>query len=273
MKQSILASTVAVFLLFAGEVRSQVQPVKLTSATDMKGAYTMLKQVADTGTGEFHLNTQQMKIFTDKYVMYAHRRSETDSMAEFGIGKYSVENGKVIEQMFFGASGPINNKFELAINKQKDGYSQIIHFPENGSGRRWVLTEDYAKMGTSMKSPLDGAWRMKKLIIVDKDGKSTTYESSDKAKQFKLYESGNFMWANYVQGDEVGKVNTAYGYGTFEMSSPNQITETITSSTYQTLLVGNSLTFNIKFIGKDIFEQSNTWENGSKRIEVYERLN
>ena len=272
MKRQRLAAVLFVLFLCSHSLFSQIQQVKLTSPADMRGAYQMLKQIIDTGTGEFALNTQQMKIFTDKYVMYAHRRSETDSMAEFGVGTFTVENGKVYEHMFFGPSGPGNNTFELAIEKRNDGYSQVIHFPPDNNGVSVLLTEDYTNAGKKIRSPLDGAWSLKKLVVVDKDGKTATYQSDENAKEFKFFESGNFMWASWIRNKEANNINTAYGYGSFTLDNPNQITETNASSTFASMLVGKPVTLQIKLTGKDSYEQTNAGPDGSKRTEYYERM-
>lgn len=272
MKRQRLATVFFVLLVCSNALFSQVRQVKLTSPADMRGAYQMTKQVIDTGTGEFAPNIQQMKIFTDKYVMYAHRRSDTDSMAEFGVGRFTVENGKVYEHMFFGTAGPGDNTFELAIDKRDDGYSQVIHFPPGSNGVSALLTEDYTNAGKKTRSPLDGAWSLKKVTFVDKDGKTTTYQSDENAKEFKLFESGNFMWASWMKNKETNNVNTAYGYGTFTLDSPNQITETNASSTFASLLVGKPMTLQIKMTGNDSYEQTNSGPDGSKRTEFYERM-
>lgn len=236
----------------------------------MRGAYTLLRQTIDSGMGPSAQNIQQLKIFTDKYVMYAHRRSEADSMAEFGVGTYRVENGKVIETMFYTAAGPGNNSYELEIHNRDNGYSQLIDFP--GEERHYLLNEEYKNSSLDMTSPLDGAWRMTKQVYIDKNGKTETIEPSDNAMQFKLFESGHFMWANRWKDEKTGKFLTGYGYGTFRMNGPAQATETNGSSTFASALVGKQMKLQLKFPNQDVYEQTITMPDGGKQIETYKRM-
>lgn len=272
MKRPFTACALTVLLLCSHLVFSQVTQVKNPAGLKMQGAYVLLKQALDSGTGPALINTKQMKIFTDKYMMYAHRQSATDSTAGFGIGTYKVENGKVIEMMFFDNSGPVNESFELTVNKQGNGYSQLIDFPGEGPGKHFLLNEDYKTISRKMTSPLDGAWKMKKLVFVDKDGKTESVEMSDDAVQFKLFESGHFMWTSRWKDEKTGTFMTAYGYGTFQMNGPDKAVELNESSTFATFLNGKTMHLDLKFTGNDSYEQTIVDPDGSKRIETYERL-
>src|SRR5688500_2784243 len=68
----------------------------------MEGAYSMTMQVLNDGTKDSSLDRGQLKIYTSNYMMYASPNL-TDSFANFGIGKYRIENGKVIEDIFYRA--------------------------------------------------------------------------------------------------------------------------------------------------------------------------
>lgn len=256
------------FLLTSLYTVGQAVQVKQPAGLNMRGAYTMQKQTLDSGKGLSTLNVQQDKIYTDKYIMYAHRRSETDSLADFGVGTYKIENGQVIENMFYDATGPVNNTYQLAITKRPDGYAQVIDFPGSDPAKHYILTEDYKNAGKRITTPLDGAWKQVKTVTVSPDGKSTVNEHPT---QYKIYESGHYMWANSSK-DSSGKLLSFYGYGTFEMPRSNEVTELTTSSTFSAALVGQPVTVKIKFLGKDSYEQSITWPDGSKLIETYERM-
>jgi hypothetical protein len=235
---------------------------------DMRGAYSMLHQVVNDGTKDSVMANEQMKLFTDQHVMYARKRSG-DSLAAFGIGTYKVENGKVIEHMFYTAdNGARRDTFELKINKTDDGYSQVIEFPEE-QGIRYILTEDYKTVGKNVTSPLDGAWKQTKNVYIPKNGEAVTNENPI---QYKVFQSGHFMWGNTVMDSATQKPVSFFGYGTFERKGNNQIIEVNTNSSYASLLVGRPVTIDIKFIGKDQYQQTFVWEDGSKNIEYYERL-
>jgi hypothetical protein len=270
MKRLTFAYAAALFLLsHYSALAQQVQQVKNSAVLNMPGIYIMTRQTIDSGKGVEAVNGQQWKVFTDKYVMYARRRSETDSSAAFGVGTYKVENGKVIENMFYGAAGPSDNRFELDVNKLTDGYTQVINFPGN---RRFILTENYERTDRKLASPLDGAWSIEKRTNVDKNGKSNTILSTETAKQFKFYNSGHFMWASSWKEDGSDKWSSAYGYGTFDNTAPDEITETNVSSTFGRELNGQPVKLKIKFTGKDMYEQTITWPDGTKMIELYKRL-
>lgn len=268
MKRQFTTFLLALSLLLTLIAHSQVKQVKQPANLNMRGAYTMQKQTIDSGAGPGVLNTQQLKIYTDKYFMYAHRASDTDSLAVYGIGTYTVKNGKVIENGMYGSAGPDTGTYELVINKDPDGYSQVINFPSNEPGKKYILTEDYKKNDRKMVSPLDGAWKQTKVVNIDSSGKATT---NDTPTQFKIFESGNYMWAN-TSKDKDGKLVSFYGYGTFDMPKPNQIVETTTSSSFASSLIGIPVTVNIRLMGKDNYEQTITWPDGSKLIETYQRM-
>jgi hypothetical protein len=236
----------------------------------MKGAYILTKQVLDSGSGQHVFNVQQWKMFTDKYVVYAHRRSETDSMAEFGVGTYHIANGKVVEEMFHGATGPMQNTFQLNVSKQNDGYTQVINFHNNA--KTYILTEDYITSGKNLKTPLDGAWRMTRLTQIDKTGKTTDSETNADEAQFKFYEGGSFIWVNQWKDAKTGKQMSAYGYGTTRVDAPDQITESNVSSTYATILNGRDVTLKLKFFGPDVYEQTIVFPGGGQSTERYERM-
>src|SRR5262245_22987573 len=84
---------------------------------EMVGSYQMTSQVLNDGTKDSVLDRKQMKIYTDGYMMYASPNI-TDSFANFGIGKYKIENGKVYEYRFYTAEeGEKMDTFVLNIEK------------------------------------------------------------------------------------------------------------------------------------------------------------
>jgi hypothetical protein len=231
----------------------------------IRGAYTLVKQSINSGNGDSAMANEQMKLFTDKHMIYAHKRQDT--LAGFGVGTYSGASGKVIESVFYGNNGAKKNNYELKISKIPGGYRQVIEMKETG-GRNFILTEDYKNVGKQVNTPLDGAWKLVKVESTSKDGKKTVEENR---RQFKVYESGNFVWAATYKDTAAGQRNSAFGYGAFEMTSPTKAVETNINSSYSSLL-GTPVTLTIKLVGKDMFEQSINWENGMKEKEIYQRL-
>ena len=227
----------------------------------------MLKQVLNDGSKDSNYGTQQLKIYTDHYMMYAGPQPG-DSLGSFGIGTYKIQNGKVIEHVFHTASGPGNDTFELTISKSGNNYTQVIHFPPD-SGRNYVLTEDYKNVGKDVTTPLDGAWKQTKLTYIPKNGNTFT---DNNVTQFKVYQSGHFIWANSFQDSASNKRAAYFGYGSFEMDGKNKSKEVVEKSTFVTDLVGKTVNLQLEFIGKDMFRQTMLHPNGDRSIEVYERM-
>lgn len=241
---------------------------KAKESMNMRGAYSMYYQVANDGTKDSLMGNEQLKLFTDKYVMYAHKRPK-DSLGEFGVGTYQIQNGKVIEHMFYtAASGARLDTFELEINKTGEGYRQVIDFPEL-EGRRFKLTEDYTTVGKHVNTPIDGAWKQTRNVSISPKG-DTAYKN-DNPTQYKVFQSGHFMWGNTVLDSATQKPVSYFGYGTFSMKG-NQITEVNTNSSFVTSLVEIPVNLDIKFTGKDRYQQTIIWPDGWKQIEYYERL-
>jgi hypothetical protein len=234
----------------------------------MKGTYALTRQMVNDGTKDSSMQIQQLKIYTDKYMIYAHALPG-DSLADYGIGTYKLQNGKLLEYVFYTSTGGAHNDtVTLDITKKGNGYSQVINYPSD-SGRTFILVEDYNNVSKGVKTPLDGAWKQTQTIYVPKNGKADTSTIT----QFKVYESGHFIWANTVNDSATNKPRSAFGYGTFEMKGNNQLVELNTNSTYRTDLVQKPATLQINLMGKDGFKQTITWQNGDKLIEHYERLN
>jgi len=229
----------------------------------MKGAYALTRQtVNDTA-----MPIQQMKIYTEKYMIYAHPLPG-DSVADYGIGTYKMDDGKVMEYVFYTSTGGAHNDtVQLNITKKGNGYSQLINFPSD-SGQPFILVEDYDNVSKAVKTPLDGAWKQTGLVYMPKNGKAET----SRPTQFKVFESGHFIWANTGQDSATQKLRSTFGYGTFVMKGNNQSVETNDNSTYKYDLVQKPVTLQIDLIGKDAFKQTIMWPNGDKLVESYDRM-
>src|SRR6476620_810312 len=78
------------------------------SNSSMKGAYSLTMQMVNDGNKDSVMQIQQLKIYTDKYMIYAHPLPG-DSLADYGIGTYKLENGKVLEYVFYTSTGGSHN--------------------------------------------------------------------------------------------------------------------------------------------------------------------
>jgi hypothetical protein len=234
---------------------------------EMIGSYQMTSQVLNDGTKDSVLDRKQLKIYTNGYMMYASPNI-TDSFANFGIGKYKIENGKVYEYRFYTAEdGEKMDTFVLNIEKTYNGYKQVIEsIPIQGKNYR--LTEEYTSVATDQKSPLDGAWKQVKNIYTYAKGDSSVNNSP---LEYKTFQSGYFIWAITVT-DSANKKTSVFGYGPFDMMGQNKIRESVANSTFVTGVVGKKYEVDIKFNGNDLYSQTITFANGDKSTEVYQRL-
>lgn len=234
----------------------------------MSGAYAMLMQIVSDGAHDSIQNVQQFKIYTDKYFMYAHALPG-DSLANYGIGNYRIENDRLMEYRFFTSdAGAHNDTFEIRLTKLGNGYVQVINLPPDSQGKNYVLTEEYGNVSNPVTSPLDGAWKQTKSQFIPTTGTATTDTS---ATQFKVFQSGHFMWARTSMDSATHKPVSTFGYGTFDMQGVNKAKERTTNSTFRTALIGKPVAVDLKFMGTDMFQQTINWPNG-KAIEVYERM-
>ena len=234
----------------------------------MPGAYKMLSQnVKSDKTDTTNTSLQQMKIFTDDHMMYANVNL-SDSIGGFGIGTYSADKDTIIENVIYNASDTAMNEspgsFKLLIEKTAKGYKQII--PDMLSqGQHIKLTEEYESTGTKTKSPLDGAWKQIKSYYVN--GKDTTV---NKITQFKIYYAGNVIWGQTYK-DYKNKIHTAMGFGKFVMNSNNKLIESMIASTFYQVR-GHDFDIDIEMNGTDEYTQTINNKDGSKSVEIYQRL-
>jgi hypothetical protein len=227
----------------------------------------MTSQVINDGTKDSVIDRKQLKIYTDQYMMYASP-NVSDSFANFGIGKYKIEGGKVIEYRFYTAEeGERMDTFVLNIEKTYNGYKQVIeNIPIQGKNYR--LTEYYTLVAAEQKSPLDGSWKQVKNIFLTSKGDSSINNSP---LEYKTFQSGYFIWAITVK-DSTNKRTSVFGYGPFEMVGSDKIRESVANSTFVTGYVGKKYELAIQFNGSDTYQQTITFANGDKSTEGYQRL-
>jgi hypothetical protein len=234
----------------------------------IRGAYTMTSHTINDGKKDTVLTgLKQLKIFTDKYMMYA-RVNPVDSVSSFGIGAYSSDTGTVKEDVIYNASFSTVHEdaetFKLEIEKTPAGYKQVIHITDP-NGQHSKHTEEYQSVGTAVKTPLDGCWKLIKSVTVK--GKDTV---TNKITQYKTYYAGHFIFGRTFR-DAAKRTQTGIGYGTYEMNATNKITETTQASSYSANR-GKSFVIDIEMNGDDEYKQIIKEANGNISIEVYQRI-
>lgn len=232
----------------------------------MDGAYNMLSQtfagnVLDTTFTEH----KQLKIYTGGHIMYV-RLNPGDSLSAFGIGTYSIDLGRLTENIIYSAADSVENKSTVTttsnIAKTDSGHIQFI--PEIKSDRGKIsLKEVYLDVGTAAKSPLDGCW--KQVTGYSVAGKDTVQWADI---QYKTFYAGNFAFGNVETIS--GRKHVGISYGTFTMNG-NTIQETIAASTWAELN-GQTFTVNVNFTGNYAFTQTVMQKNGVKEVLVYGRV-
>jgi hypothetical protein len=234
----------------------------------MPGVYLMLSQsVKGEKIDTTYTTLNQLKIYTDDHFMYANV-NPADSVSAFGIGTYSADTGAVIEHRIFSAADSTSSAspstFKLEVEKTGKGYRQVIPAFEL-QGQKYRLTEEYQSQDTASTSPLDGAWKQIKYYYIK--GKDTSAENN---VQYKTYYEGHFIWGQSYT-DSAKKTHTGIGFGTFTMDGTNKAKETVASSNYSQI-IGMIFNLDISMNGSDGFSQTITNSDGSKTIEVYQRL-
>jgi len=234
---------------------------------NMIGAYSMTGQILNNGGLDSAVPRKQLKIFTDKYVMFASN-TLTDSSAVYGIGTYESKPGKVVEHIFYSsANEDKKDTFELKIDTTTTGFKQVINRITT-NGKTYKLTEDYKKISKAATSPLDGAWTQVKNIYITAKGDSSVNKTP---VEFKVYEGGYFIWAITAK-DSANNNASVFGYGNFTMEGNNRSIETVRNSSFLSGLVGRTYAVDIEFPNADSYKQTITFANGDKSVEIYEKL-
>ncbi len=112
---------------------------------------------------------------------------------------------------------------------------------------------------------MDGTWKETKAYSVN--GNNTT---DNKVTQFKTYYAGYVIWG-HTYSDAASKIHTGVGFGKFKMTGKNKLTESMMASTYYQVR-GHDFNIDIEMNGKDEFKQTLNNKDGSKDVEIYQRL-
>ncbi len=233
---------------------------------DIEGAYTMLSYAVLDGVDEqVYDDVRQLKIYTDKHVMYV--RFDKDSISSFGVGTYLPGPENITENIFYRASDSVvhngGDTFVLEVEMTDGGYKQKIHNVELGQ-KKITSLEEYEYVGIASASSLEGVWMQVKAYNVS--GNDTV---PIEMTQYKTYCAGHFMYGQTYL-DAVGKVHTGMGFGDFEMNGDNQVREMVKTSSYNT--AGQVFDIDIEFNGHDEFKQTISEPTGEKYVEIYQRV-
>jgi hypothetical protein len=109
---------------------------------------------------------------------------------------------------------------------------------------------------------------MTKLTLTATDGTPTVINDP---VQYKLYQSGHFIFGSTQTDPSTKKTVSGIGYGSFTVNSPDEITETTINSSYHSN-INTPIKLKLSFTGKDHYQQTIAWPDGSKMVEEYERL-
>ena len=236
---------------------------------NMIGTYKIVSNSVKSDTEDTtYTNRNQLKIYTDEYMMYANWNSD-DSISGFGIGSYGINHDTLIENVVYSARDTMiydaESSFILTIEQTPTGYVQTIPEMTTARGSKYTLKEDYERVGTGAKSSLDGAWRLDKRMEI-----TGTDTVNIEQTQYKAFWSGYFIWGN-TYTDSLGKKRTGIGYGTFEMVGPDKLKENMMSSTFAEVR-GQAFDINIDMNGPDVYIQTINHPSGTKSVESYVRL-
>lgn len=250
------------FIAFLVSCNSNVK-----TPSQMPGTYLMVSQTVNNGKKDMnYTDLKQLKIYTDHYMMYV-QLNPNDSISGFGVGTYTSDTGGVKENTIYRASGTTVDStapsYNLQVTTTTDGYNQVIPDIVIDS-QKSTLTEVYQKVGSPIKSPLDGVW---------KETESYTAKRNDTTRnvrtQYKAFYNGYFMYGQSVKNDSLNQ--TGIGFGTFVGIGDNTIKETDLNSSFP-VNAGHSFEVSYELSGTDNYKQTINYPDSSKSVEVYERL-
>jgi hypothetical protein len=256
-------------LLIAALLSCIIYGCKKKEKVSQAGVYRLDKQMASGGGKDTVYKRTQMKIYTDKYFMWAGMAP--DSSVGFGAGAYNLDTGNTIFERNIYSSGYLDSSksFNLKVTRKDSGYTQIIPDLIVIKGVKWSLTENYSRVAGSDTSVLDGLWKLDKNYWVK--GKDTTRGNET---QFKIFWGGHFMFVHRYPLTEAGKTTAfknGFGYGTFSFKKDTLTEEEEWSS--HTVLVGHKYSIKIKMTGKDEYSQViDDPKAGEQTTEVYRRV-
>lgn len=256
-------------LIGAALLSAMIFGCKKKEKVSQTGIYDLKKQMVSGGGKDTIYQRKQIKIYTDKYFMYAGMAP--DSSVGFGTGAYTLDTGNRVTERNIYSSGYLDSSksFKVMITARNDsGYTQIIPEFTVIKGVKYKLTENYTRIPAKDTSTLDGLWKLDKTFWIK--GKDTTKGSE---VQFKIFWGGHFMFVHRYPLDQGGKTTfkNGFGYGTFMFKSDTLSEEEERSS--HTALVGHKFSIKITMNGKDEYSQViDDPKAGEKTTEIYKRV-
>lgn len=238
---------------------------KLDAPVD--GVYNMLSQTfkSDMLDSTF-TQLKQLKIYHDGYVIYA-RVNTADSLGAFGMGTFTMDSGRLTENIVFSATDTLAdiNTYSITenITLNDKGFTMFIPGVNAGQGKMSV-TEKYESAGTGEKSALDGIWKQSSGYSYK--GKDTVFWND---VQYKAFYGGRFLYGNYVGINGADK-GTYTSFGTFALNGAN-LQQNITSSSTPALN-GKTVSIKVAFTGNDTYAETHDAANGRTEVIVYQRV-
>lgn len=256
-------------LILAALLSCIIGGCKQTKKVSQAGVYKLEKQMASGGGKDTVYSRTQIKIYTDKYFMYAG--TAPDSSVGFGTGSYNFETGnRIIERNIYSSGYRDSTKsFNLIITTRTDtGYTQVIPDLIVVKGVKYKLIENYAKLPPgSDTSILDGLWKLDKTYWVK--GKDTLRQNET---QYKIFWGGHFMFIHRYPLDKAAtKFKNGFGYGTFSFKQDTLSEEDEMSS--HAMLLNRRFAIRITFNGNDEYSQIiNDSKAHEQTTEIYRRV-
>jgi hypothetical protein len=240
---------------------------KKTKKVSQAGVYKLEKQMVSGGGKDTVYKRTQIKIYTDRYFMYAG--IAPDSSVGFGVGTYTLDTGnKIIERNIYSSGYLDSSKsFNVLLTRKDSGYTQVIPDLIVLKGVKYKLIEDYTKLPSSDTSFLDGVWKLDRTFWVK--GKDTLKQNET---QFKIFWGGHFMFIHRYPLDKAAtKFKNGFGYGTFSFKQDTLTEEDEMSS--HAVLVNRKFAIRIKFNGNDEYSQViNDPKANEQTTEIYRRV-
>jgi len=233
----------------------------------INGVYNMLSQ---TFKGDMLDSTftqlKQLKVYNDGYVIYA-RVNTADSIGAFGLGTYSMDSGKLTENIVFSATDTLAdvNAFSVSENITHTNKGFTMTVPNiNADQGKMSVTEEYESVGTETKSKLDGVW--KQVSGYSYKDKDTVFWND---VQYKAFYAGHFIYGNYTGLNGVNK-GTYTSFGTFSLND-NTLQQIINSSSTPGLN-GKTVNIKISFMDDNTYHETHDAPNGRTEVIVYQRM-
>lgn len=258
-------------LILAALISCIIFGCKKKEKVSQAGVYRMDKQMASGGGKgkDTVYKRTQMKIYTDKYFMWAGMAP--DSSVGFGAGSYHLDTGNKITESNIYSSGYLDSSktFNLTVTRKDSGYTQVIPSFALVKGVKYDLVENYSKVTATDTSVLDGLWKLDKNYWVK--GKDTTKGNE---VQFKIFQGGHFMFVHRYPLTQAGKTTSfknGFGYGTFSFKKDTLTEEEEWSS--HSVLVGRKFSIKITMKGNDEYWQViDDPKAGEQSTEIYKRV-